>query len=62
MGKQIRHLGSEVVRYYEVNDWKEAKFPESQRTLQDWKDLVSEEGKEKIEKLIKEEILKKLGS
>lgn len=51
----------EVVRYYEI-DWAKEKFPERERSLYDWKDLVSKEGRERIEALIKEEIFKNLGS
>lgn len=51
----------EVVRYYEV-DWEKEKFPEQERNLNNWKDLVSEKGKERIVKVIIEEIFKNLGS
>lgn len=55
------HTDREIVRYYPV-DFAEAKFPQRERSLYDWKDLVSKEGRERIEALIKEEILKNLGS
>lgn len=55
-------INSEIVRTYPEPDWLLEKFPQRERSLRDWKDLVSEEGRIKIEKLIIEEIFKKLGS
>lgn len=43
-------------------DWTDEKYPQPKLSLDNWRELVSEQGKEKIEALIKEEILKKIGS
>lgn len=61
MGDLDRSHGKEPVRYYHV-DLAQEKFPHFPRNLDDWKDLVSQEGKERIEAVIKEEIFKNLGS
>jgi len=61
VGSDRNHIDEDKLTQREF-DWAEAKFQAKPRSLIDWKDLVSEEGREKIEALIKQEILKKLGS
>jgi hypothetical protein len=58
---EMAHLDKEQVRYYPV-DFASEKFPKIELSLDNWKEKVSQEGREKIEQLIKQEIFKKLGS
>lgn len=58
---ELKEPYQEVVRYYPV-DFAHEKFPNIEISLDDWKEKVSKEGRKRIEQVIKEEILKKLGS